>query len=73
MNLTDVNLSKGQSNVCIFSYHAQILVATASPWPVNPHASVNIMDAVKLLIRAYAGILEAHALKAATRNAIILH
>jgi hypothetical protein len=48
-------------------------VATASPWAVNPHASVNIMGVVKLLIKAYVGISEAHALKAATRNAIILH
>ena len=70
MNLTDVNLSKGLSNACIFSYHAQILVATATTKDVNLLARASIPDALQLLIRVYAGISEAHARKAAMTNAM---
>ncbi len=71
MNITNVHLSKDQSNACIFSYHAQILVATATAMDVNLLAGASIPNAVQLSIRVYAGIPEAHARKAAMTNAII--
>ncbi len=48
-------------------------MATASAWAVNLLASANTMDAVKWLIKVYAGISEVNAQKAATRNAMIHH
>ena len=70
VNMPIVYLSKGQRNAFILSYHAQILVATATTMDVYLLARSSIPNAVILSIREYAGMPEAHARKAAMTNAM---